>query len=68
MYFFYVFFYFLELKFCMRVPLIVSFLQDGCNLVCRTGLGSRRPREYKGIGDEQLGDTDQSPDDGLLPM
>ena len=52
----------------MRVPLIVSFLQDGCNLVCRTGLGSRRPREYKGIGDEQLGDTDQSPDDGLLPM
>ncbi|XP_052760875.1 cation-dependent mannose-6-phosphate receptor-like [Mya arenaria] len=41
---------------------------DGCDLVCRCSK-RRGPREYKGIGDEQLGEADfQSPDDGLLPM
>ncbi|XP_064610613.1 cation-dependent mannose-6-phosphate receptor-like [Liolophura sinensis] len=38
---------------------------DGCNLVCRTRSVSR---SYKGIGDDQLAETEDDRDDHLLPM
>ncbi|XP_046562517.1 cation-dependent mannose-6-phosphate receptor-like [Haliotis rubra] len=39
---------------------------DGCNFVCRSG-ENRGPRTYKGVGDDQLDDTEER-DDHLLPM
>ncbi|XP_045161590.2 cation-dependent mannose-6-phosphate receptor-like [Mercenaria mercenaria] len=41
---------------------------DGCDLVCRSRK-SRQPRTYKGIGDDQLGESDTpNTDEHLLPM
>ncbi|GAB1599778.1 cation-dependent mannose-6-phosphate receptor-like [Argonauta hians] len=43
-----------------------NLVADGCNLTCRSGSSSQQ-KTYKGIGDDQLSETDER-DEHLLPM